>query len=83
MIHCALDTNHLSLLGDCAKHLSLTPEETLRRAVARLHVALFQSDADIEDVDFSQSVASLEGPDVQVDCLFEIARRYVEPGNPP
>lgn len=83
MTTCALDADHLSLLGACAKHLHLTPEETLRRAVVRLHVALFQSDAGIEDVDFSQSVGSPEGPGVQVACLFEMARAFAEKDRAP
>jgi len=63
-----------SLLRDCAEQLNLSLDETLARAVARLHVALYQSDADIADIDYSQSAESLTGPDVEViSCLFEIA----------
>ena len=63
-----------SLLRDCAEQLNLSLDETLARAVARLHAALYQSDADIADIDYSQSAESLTGPDVEViSCLFEIA----------
>lgn len=78
MIPRALSTGHLALLDACAEHLRLTPEETLRRAVTRLHMAIFSREASIEDVDFSQSVELLEGPDVHVVCLFEMARALAE-----
>jgi hypothetical protein len=79
----ALSSTHRALLNACAEHLRLTPEETLRRAVTRLHVALFSGEASIEDVDFSQSAESLEGPGVQVACLFEMARAFVEKDRAP
>lgn len=74
MPHHALIQSHLQALDDCAKRLQLSPEETLRRAIARLHCFLFQSEADLEDVDYSQSVGILEGAGVTTACIFEKAR---------
>lgn len=62
------------MLDDCAAILSLTRDEALARALARLHCALFQSDEGLDDIDYGRSL-DLSGQTLDlVQCIFAIAR---------
>lgn len=64
----------VEMLDDCAAILSLTRDEALARALARLHCALFQTRDGLEEVDYGKSL-DLTGETVElVQCIFAIAR---------
>lgn len=64
----------VQMLDDCAVILSLTRDEALARALARLHCAHFQSDEGLDDIDYGKSL-ELPGQTLElVQCIFAIAR---------
>lgn len=62
---------HMTLLVQCADKLGVSVQEALRRAVARLHVNLFDEGQDVRRIDAHRSVSEPSGAGVAVSDILD------------
>ncbi|UGB45433.1 hypothetical protein LQ772_15860 [Frateuria edaphi] len=62
---------HMTLLVQCADKLGVSVQEALNRAVARLHVSLFDEGKDVRRIDAHRSVSEPSGAGVSVSDIFD------------